>query len=66
MIAMMDLKGLFNTSLFNFDRMFNYFIQKLQKILVDVEIAGVTIFTRINFFLRYFLYLFLFQSLFDE
>lgn len=65
MIAMMDLKGLFNTSLFNSDRMFNYFIQKLQKILVDVEIVDVTIFTRIKI-LRYFLYLFLFQSLFDE
>lgn len=59
MIAMMDLKGLFNTSLFNFDRMFNYFIQKLQKILVDVEIAGVTIFTRINFLEIFFIFVFI-------
>lgn len=59
MIAMMDLKGLFNTSLFNFDRMFNYFIQKLQQILVDVEIAGVTIFTRINFLEIFFIFVFI-------
>lgn len=55
----MDLKGLFNTSLFNSDRMFNYFIQKLQKILVDVEIVGVTIFTRINFLEIFFIFVFI-------
>lgn len=49
MIAMMDLKGLFNTLSFKIDRRILCFVkQNVQNILVYAGNTGVAIFSRIN------------------